>query len=217
MPDYQITMPDGGKYKISGPEGFTEQQAFETLQGKIKSESTLLGDIGTGIKDVGIGLGRAAAGTYAAMPSVGPKLLKGLDVTGGLKKQAKEFAAEPSQSVAQTAGEVAGNVLPYTLTPEVGAGKAALQYGLQYGLPAGLTAAALAKTYMTHGVMGIVNLAAAAGMGKLTLNKYLPHLLQLAKTHAEQIAGTLGRPLEQVGLGAATTAARQGESNGKDQ
>ena len=208
MSNFIFTSPQGQKYTVKGPEGATQEQAFNMLQQHLfqgkpdPAPSSMLGNIGTGIKDVGIGLGRAAAGTYASLPDIGPR--------SPLKDPAQKFAAEPSQSTAQSVGEIAGNTLPYMLAPEVGAGKLALK--------GAIPAAALAKAYMSHGVMGVVNVAAGYGMGKYTLNRYLPHLVQLAKQHSGQIAGALGRPLEKVGLGAATTAGRsQGARDGEDQ
>lgn len=79
MPDYQIKMPDGGTYKIGGPEGFTEQQAFETLQSKIKADyghiaqgAAFGGGVLEGVPVIGPALKAAGQYTAAGLRSITP-------------------------------------------------------------------------------------------------------------------------------------------------
>lgn len=68
MPGYEITGTDGKKYRVEGPEGYTQEQAYKDLQGKLASEGTsagptIGGDIARGLGHgllSGMGMGQGA-------------------------------------------------------------------------------------------------------------------------------------------------------------
>ena len=39
MPTFELTSPDGKKYRVEGPEGATPEQAYEILQKQLAGES----------------------------------------------------------------------------------------------------------------------------------------------------------------------------------
>lgn len=86
MPGYEITTPDGKKYRVEGPEGYTQEQAYRDLQGQLASQGQSLG------------------------PTRGGDLLRGL--IHGAEGSLGGESPPPDMSNWRKAGETIGGVIP---------------------------------------------------------------------------------------------------------
>jgi hypothetical protein len=85
MPTFDFTAPDGKNYTVEGPEGATQEQAFQILQQQIGTpqaapEPDMLEDAA---KSVGAGLANATAGTLGMGGDVRSLLSAGTSAIGG--------------------------------------------------------------------------------------------------------------------------------------
>lgn len=95
MPSYQIQTPDGKKYKVDGPEGYTQEQAYKDLQGHLGGKTggpTIGGDLLRGLVH--------GAGSSMGMQDLAPSA----------------FGPEPEdESASRQTGEFIGGVIPPTV------------------------------------------------------------------------------------------------------
>jgi hypothetical protein len=84
MPIFDFTAPDGKTYTVEGPEGATQEQAFQILQQQIgKPEAAPeVGMLEDAAKSVGAGLANATAGTLGMGGDVRSLLSAGTDALG---------------------------------------------------------------------------------------------------------------------------------------
>jgi hypothetical protein len=171
MPTYEVTGPDGTKYRVTAPEGATENDALNKVREKVKSAPPTWADIGS---DVSHFPERAVRGAVAlpalALHGVEAATGKGLgELTGGLVKSmdeseiGKQLAAIPEAktTVGRYGGaisEAAGGLLP-------GAGAINL-VGRGLGA-AGLRGAGEFLTRAAERPLSALNVTSAVGGGAL--------------------------------------------------
>jgi hypothetical protein len=85
MPVFDFTAPDGKNYTVEGPEGATQEQAFQMLQQQIGTPQAApeTGMLEDAAKSVGSGLANATAGTLGMAGDVRSLLSAGTDALGG--------------------------------------------------------------------------------------------------------------------------------------
>jgi hypothetical protein len=140
MPSFTFTSPEGQKYTVNGPDGATQDQAFQILQGQIGSKQaqkpqSVLGGEGGGLQFMN------------SMPIVGPSILKaGAGINAALgegkgdnfseryadqqaqqAKQMKEFGDQ--HPIASTGAEIAGGIAGLGGAAATGPGEALLGLG----------------------------------------------------------------------------------------
>lgn len=84
MPIFDFTAPDGKNYTVEGPEGATQEQAFQMLQQQIGAPQAApeTGMLEDAAKSVGAGLANATAGTLGMAGDVRSLLSAGTDAIG---------------------------------------------------------------------------------------------------------------------------------------
>lgn len=80
MPVFDFTSPEGKTYSVEGPEGATQDQAFQILQGQLGQNVSFAEDAA---KSVGSGLGKGTIGTLGMVGDARDLLSKGVDAVGG--------------------------------------------------------------------------------------------------------------------------------------
>ena len=146
MPRYVVTMPDGKKYAINGPEGASNAEVIAAVQRRIgatqEEETTLGGELKEAVKGVIPGaaglLETAATGAAALLPEEQEMAVraKAAELAGAARET---FAAAPGyeDSVGRKFGEALGSTGPiFALGPLGAAGRAAAM-GLGVGAGAG--------------------------------------------------------------------------------
>ena len=146
MPRYVVTMPDGKKYAINGPEGASNAEVIAAVQRRIgaaaKEETTLGGEIKEAAKGLIPGaaglLETAATGAAALLPEEQEMAVraKAAELAGAARET---FAAAPGyeDSTGRKFGEALGSTAPiFALGPLGAAGRAAAM-GLGVGAGAG--------------------------------------------------------------------------------
>lgn len=146
MPRYVVTMPDGRKYAINGPQGASNAEVIAAVQRRIgatqEEEITLGGQFKEAVKGVLPGaaglLETAATGAAALLPEEQEMAVrsKAAELAGAARKA---FAAAPGyeDSVGRKFGEAVGSTIPFfALGPWGAAGRAAAM-GLGMGAGAG--------------------------------------------------------------------------------
>jgi hypothetical protein len=93
MPVFDFTAPDGKSYTVEGPEGATQEQAFQMLQQQIGKPQAApeVGALEDAAKSVGSGLANAAAGVLGGAGDVRSLLSAGTDAIGS------RLGAEPDK------------------------------------------------------------------------------------------------------------------------
>lgn len=142
MPKYEITTPDG-RYEITVPEGTSEQQAYEYFQKQQQPEPGVLPAVGRFAR----GAGRAAAGVFSDMqslgnltgiPLMGPRPGMGIGKRGpSVTEPVKKFADAPMPSTSEQAGWWTAQGLQALTIPErvlpLAAGTKAAKAGIKFG------------------------------------------------------------------------------------
>jgi hypothetical protein len=80
MPTFDFTSPEGKTYSVEGPEGATQDQAFQILQQQIGQNTGFAED---SAKSIGSGLGKGTIGTLGMVGDARDLLSKGVDAVGG--------------------------------------------------------------------------------------------------------------------------------------
>lgn len=85
MPVFDFTSPDGENYTVEGPEGATQEQAFQMLQQQIGKPQAApeTGMLEDAAKSVGAGLANATAGTLGGAGDIRSLLSAGTSAIGG--------------------------------------------------------------------------------------------------------------------------------------
>lgn len=127
MPTFEFTSPDGKKYQITGPEGATQDQAWQILQSRQGRDTPDTPDTqGTG-PSFGAGLMRGVAKTGAGLAVgaeqlgalVSPKVERGWSsLLGDKAQQLKEFATSPNETWGESIGYWGSTAATGLLAPE---------------------------------------------------------------------------------------------------
>ena len=121
MPSYQIKMQDGKSYKVDGPEGYTQEQAYHDLQGHLGPPSGW--DVA---KDEALGAGKGVLQGFGSVLSQVPGL--GTPSVNELDPRVKQWTGQPSANTGQTIGKAVGGSLPFMIGgPEAVVGKGVAQ------------------------------------------------------------------------------------------
>jgi hypothetical protein len=83
MPTFDFTSPEGKTYSVEGPEGATQDQAFQMLQQHIGQPQDKIGYAEDAAKSIGSGLATATAGTLGAAGDARTALSAATDWAGG--------------------------------------------------------------------------------------------------------------------------------------
>jgi len=146
MPRYVVTMPDGKKYAINGPEGATKQQVIAAIQRRLgasgESDTTLGGEIREAFKGVipgAAGLLETAATGAAALLTEEQEMAvraKAAELAGATREA---FKAAPGyeESTGRKFGEALGSTAPFFALGPLGALGRAGAVGLGVGAGAG--------------------------------------------------------------------------------
>lgn len=146
MPRYVVTMPDGKKYAINGPEGATKEQVIAAVQRRIGAEeqgdTTLRGEIREAVKGIVPGaaglLETAATGAAALLPEEQEMAVraKAAELAGAARES---FKAAPGyeDSTGRKFGEALGSTAPFFALGPLGAAGRLGAVGLGVGAGAG--------------------------------------------------------------------------------
>jgi hypothetical protein len=201
VPTFELTSPDGKKYRVKAPEGATREQAFQQLQQHLSTPDPNRGMLEK-VGEFGRGQAKAIAGTVAGIGS----MLPGADLPGlppeaqqaraRAKQELGQFTGSPDRSGYETAGRYVGDVMSTAGVPGLGVGRAAGAIG------SGLTR-------ISPTLLDIAALFHLGGLSPWVLARHLPHLggrlglERLARAAAPYVgagargAGTVG---EKVGV-----------------
>ena len=170
MPSFTFTSPEGQKYTVNGPDGATQEQAFQILQGQIGSKkqaneepsmaSGLVRSAARGVPIVGGLLNKADAATDAALAPVMNRFFPENEQLKG------DFGDRYKQALKTQEGEdtAFGKAHPIASTAaEIGGGIG----GLDLAAGTALGAKALGLTAKTLPRMMVGGAASGAGIGAL--------------------------------------------------
>lgn len=174
MPTFKFTSPDGKQYSVNGPEGATQDQAFQMLQTQLGSapkapaeekSASMFDSIKGAVKDRAADLGNSVAGAVRGAGSIGATILapidvvkdalagKGLSLESNRERRAaideglKSMGADP-ESWAYQGGKLATEIAG---TAGVGGGLASVAGKV---LPAAVTATPAANALITAAKTG---------------------------------------------------------------
>lgn len=174
MATFEITSPDGTKYRVRAPEGATEQDAIKHLQSQLGQQPVTQSDPYTETaqkQSVGENLLAGAGGGLYGM-YLGAKQLLGKATPEELEDHKKAMAGLRS-TTAGTIGDIGGQVVAGAL-PAVLAGPAAATYAGAGVIGAGLGAlqpttqeGERTNNMIMGGVGGVAGNAIGKGIGKL--------------------------------------------------
>lgn len=215
MPIFNITDPDGNKYKITAPEGATEQQAFGVLQDKLQNEyastakgASTMGGILEGLPIVGPAV--KAGGQYAAAglrsltsgKPYGEELEAVRKISSGVEKKYPE-----RHLAGEIGGGIAGTSIIGAMAPAaMGIGARTLPQAVGQAAVGGGTigaadVAARGGNPLVGGALGVVGGAAGpligAGIGRAVapLVGTARGMINPAEEATRRVAGTLGHDL----------------------
>lgn len=118
MPAFELTSPDGKKYRVEGPEGATPEQAYGILQQQLASPQSTWDKVEGEALGAAKGVGQGLSGVLLQVPGLGTPSV------GDLDPRAKKWTEEPSANVGQSIGKVVGGALPFAIGgPEAMLGK----------------------------------------------------------------------------------------------
>jgi len=206
MPDFTFTSPEGKKYTVKGPEGATQEQAYEMLQRQLGGDeqqpsafADFFRSMPRKILEGMIGTSSAAAqaelGTVGVEASSPQQQLKDIEthVTGKLP--------EPAGRAGKYGGEIA-QVLTHPLT-YAGGGSLALKAGLGVASAVGGEAGAQMLESSGHPLLGrfIGSTVGGTGAAAVTMEAVLGRLARLLPNHdaIRQGANNLYTALRQSG------------------
>ena len=130
MPTFELTSPSGKKYRITGPDGSTQEQAYQTLQQHLGTPAETADDSWTGsaigaAKGFGRGVAKGVGKLAEELPTLGVPHVSELD------PNAKQFLESPNATASESIGEFGGENIPFM----VGGPEAAIGKGVAKALP----------------------------------------------------------------------------------
>jgi len=183
MPQFNITGPDGQKYRITAPEGATEEQAQELLGRQLAPENTrstggnLLAGLEEGLAGPVVGLGQIAENMVPPVARAVKREFPGLAKTA---RYVKEETTRPTSSTAEEIGRGLGGAAPAVLMGGGGLLPLALK-----ALLAGAMQPTQSGSLQSHGVGALEGVAtgsvlpgAGAAVSKLASLPYFGHALR---------------------------------------
>ena len=210
MPQWNVTGPDGQKYRITAPEGATEDEANQQFNQFIGARQPaappegFLGGLEEGAAGPIVGAGQIGEGLVdAVIPGASAAVKRALPGVAAKAHALKEATTAPSTSTAQSIGRAVGGI---------GATAPLMLFG--GGLPAlaaeGMAAGALQPTQsgslrshgvggLEGGVAGMVPAGAGAAISRLARTPYFGHALthlaasSLLTALASAAGGALGK------------------------
>ena len=200
MPTFTFTSPDGKSYKVTAPEGATQDQAWRILQGQLGPQPTQGPEAGRSwIENLARGVGEGVVGDIVGAGQLASEAARfnplipnaRVDPVADLKREfpavasaaraVKEWAMRPTASTAERLGRIGGGALPAMFVPELGLGRIA-QAAMESGVAAGLepTQTGTASSHLTAAGEGALAGGALRGAGA-GLNAAAPYFGRVAR------------------------------------
>jgi len=200
MPTFIFTSPEGKEYEVEGPEGATQEQAWQQLQRQLGTQPQAPAT--PPLAQVGRGSLREFAGYLSSLQDLTPDPTRFLfpkrvgEAIERTRKPTREFAQAPSESGYETAGHVLGMLTGSQLLPGLGLAGGGARIASAIGRAPTAIDAFLANISPTLGRLAGIHGA------KVSLS---PRGVQAAETAARKLGSLstgLGNVAEQAAKGA---------------